>query len=284
MRREGRPRTRPTEGRGHVTGGLGLVLSGGFLRGAFQVGVVEALHARGLRFGVVAGVSSGAWNAACIATDQIHEMREFWLAVARAPKLRWRNVWRHATPSNFPEIVRNVPMRNLRFEQIASSGVRLRIGATSLRDRRLHWFENWNNREAFFDSLMASNYLPGVYGPPVRIDGRYYADGGFVDNVPYETVLDLGCERVLAVVSDSRGQIWKRLTSRRPHEVPATSRSRLVVIHPDAPLPIGRVRSTVDGVLRCIDAGHRAAEKTLAACPDWKSFTPGLTQIKEVQS
>ena len=51
--------------------GLGLVLSGGFLRGAFQVGVIEALHARGLRFDVVVGVSSGAWNAACVATGQI---------------------------------------------------------------------------------------------------------------------------------------------------------------------------------------------------------------------
>lgn len=31
-----------------MKGTLGLVLSGGFLRGAFQVGVIEALHARGL--------------------------------------------------------------------------------------------------------------------------------------------------------------------------------------------------------------------------------------------
>jgi len=217
-----------------MMGSLGLVLSGGFLRGAFQVGVVEALHARGLRFRVVAGVSSGAWNAACIATGQIHEMREFWLAVARAPKLRWRNVWRYATPSNFPEIVRSVPMRRL-------------------------------------------------YGPPVRIDGRYYVDGGFADNVPYETVLEAGCDRALAVVPDPRGRIWKRLMSRRPHEVPSTSRSRLVVIHPDAPLPIGRVRSTLDGVLRCIDAGHRAAEKALAECLDWESCAPGLAQTKEVE-
>ena len=255
-------------GAGRITGTLGLVLSGGFLRGAFQVGVVEALHARGLRFGVVAGVSSGAWNAACIATGQIHEMREFWLAVARAPKLRWRNVWRHATPSNFPEIVRSVPMRRLRFERIGSSGVQLRIGATSLRERRLHWFESWTSREAFFDTLMASNYLPGVYGPPIRIDGRYYADGSFVDNVPYEAALEAGCERALVVVPDPRGRIWKRLMSRRPHEVPSASRSQLVVIHPDAPLPIGRVRTTLDGVLRCIDAGHRAAERALAEIPD----------------
>jgi NTE family protein len=261
-----------------MTGILGLVLSGGFLRGAFQVGVIEALHASGLRFGVVAGVSSGAWNAACVATDQVHEMREFWLAVARAPKLRWRNVWRHATPSNFPEIVRSVPMRKICFERLGSSGVRLRIGATSIRERRLRWFERWTSREAFFDCLMASNYLPGLYGSPIRIDGRYYADGSFVDNVPYEAVLDAGCERALVVVSDCRGRIWKRLMSREPHEVPSAGRGRVIVIHPDAPLPVGRVRTTSDGVLRSIEAGHRAAENALAKRSDWE-----LAHDKEVE-
>ncbi len=267
-----------------MTGDLGLVLSGGFLRGAFQVGVVEALHARGLRFGVVAGVSSGAWNAACIATGQVHEMREFWLAVARAPKLRWRNLWRHATPSNFPEIVRQVPMRRLRFEGMEDSGVRLLIGATSVRERRLRWFEGFDDRQAFFDSLMASNYLPGVYGRPIRIGGRYYVDGGLVDNVPYEAVLEAGCQRALVVVPDWHGRIWKRLLSRGPHEVPRASRRRLIVIHPDAPLPVGRVRATLDGVLCCIDAGHRAAEKALAACPDWDSFGAGSAEPKEIEA
>ncbi|MFQ5503190.1 MAG: patatin-like phospholipase family protein [Planctomycetota bacterium] len=253
-----------------MTSRLGLVLSGGFLRGAFQVGVIEALHAHGLRFAVVAGVSSGAWNAACVATAQVHEMREFWLAVAGSPKLRWGNIWRHGTPSNFPEIVRNVPMRRLHFEQLDPSAVRLRIGATSLRHRQLRWFESWASREDFFNTLMASNYLPGLYGPPVAIGGRYYADGGFVDNVPYEAAVEAGCRRVLVVIPDWRGQIWKRLTSRAPHELSDASRKRLIVIHPDSPLPIGRVRSTPDAVLRCIDAGHLAAQRTLAQHSDLK--------------
>ncbi len=258
----------------HMTGSLGLVLSGGFLRGAFQVGVIEALHAHGIRFDVVAGVSSGAWNAACIATGQVHEMREFWLSVARSPKLRWRNLWRHGTPSNFPEIVQNVPMRRLRFQELDDSGVRLRIGATSIGDRRLRWFESWTDTKAFFDTLMASNYIPGLYGRPIRIGGRYYVDGGVVDNVPYEASLEAGCDRVLVIVPDARGRIWKRPTDRTPHEIPDELRSRVVVIHPDSPLSIGRVRSTPEDVLDCISAGHRAAEKALADSCEAESFAP----------
>ena len=248
-----------------MTSGLGLVLSGGFLRGAFQVGVIEALHAQGVRFPVVVGVSSGAWNAACVATGQIGEMREFWLEVARTPKLRLRNLWHHGTPSNFPEIVRRIPMQTLRYERLALSAVRLRIGATSLRERRLHFFEGWESREAFFESLMASNYLPGLYGRPIRIGGRYYADGGLIDNVPYEAAFAADCERVMVVVSDPRGRIWKRLLDREPHRVPPAKRERILVIHPQKPLPIGRVRTTVDDVMRCIEAGHAAAGTALEA-------------------
>lgn len=76
---------------------------------------------------------------------------------------------------------------------------------------------------------------PTVYGRPMRIDGRYYADGGLVDNVPYEAALEAGCERALVVIPDPR----------------------------EEPLPVGRVTTTVDGVMRCIDAGHRAAERAL---------------------
>jgi len=126
---------------------------------------------------------------------------------------------------------------------------------------------------------MASNYLPGLYGSPIRIDGHYYADGGFVDNVPYEAALEAGCERVLVVVPDWRGRIWKRLMSSRPHEPPPASRERIVVIHPAEPLPIGRLRMTPDSVLRCIDAGRRAAEKTLAELSGWER-----THEKEVDT
>lgn len=242
----------------------GLVLAGGFLRGAFQVGVIEALHARRVRFDVVVGVSSGAWNAACVATGQIEEMRDFWLAVARAPKLRWSNVWRHGTPSNFPEIVRQIPMRTLRFDRLADSDVRLRIGALALRERRLRFFDRWSSRNALLASLMASNYLPGVYGRPLPIDGRYYADGGLIDNVPYEAAFAVGCDRAVVVVPNADGRIWKRVLDRKPHAIPDSERKRILVIHPDSPLPVGRVTASVDGLLRCFDAGHRAVEQALA--------------------
>jgi NTE family protein len=79
-----------SKGRGPRT--LGLVLSGGGARGAFQVGVYERLlederFARGPT--VLSGTSAGAINAALIAAGRTpREMLDFWLAIAADPPVK----------------------------------------------------------------------------------------------------------------------------------------------------------------------------------------------------
>ncbi|MDP3936905.1 MAG: patatin-like phospholipase family protein [Deltaproteobacteria bacterium] len=254
----------PGRARSEMGSGLGLVLSGGFLRNAFQVGVIEELGARGFRFDVVVGVSSGAWNAACVATDQVNEMRSFWMRVAEARKLRLANLWRYGTPSNFQEIVTRVPARSLRFDRLEASPVRLLIGATRVRHRRLHLFEHWRSRREFLATLMASNYVPGLYGRPVRIDGRYYADGGFADNVPYEAAFEAGCRHAVVVLTDPRGRFRKRLCDRTVHRIPPAFRDRITLVHPGVPLPVGRLRATAEGMRACFEIGRKAVGEAFA--------------------
>jgi NTE family protein len=47
---------------------IGLVLSGGGAKGAYQVGVVNALHELGAQVDAIAGASIGALNGAFLAT------------------------------------------------------------------------------------------------------------------------------------------------------------------------------------------------------------------------
>ncbi|HVM95310.1 MAG TPA: patatin-like phospholipase family protein, partial [Candidatus Acidoferrales bacterium] len=68
---------------------LGLVLSGGGARGAFQVGVYERLL-RDPRFAggptVLSGTSAGAINSALIAAGKSpREMMDFWNGIADNP-------------------------------------------------------------------------------------------------------------------------------------------------------------------------------------------------------
>jgi predicted acylesterase/phospholipase RssA len=78
---------------------LGLVLSGGGARGAFQVGVYERLL-RDPRFAggpmVLSGTSAGAINAALIAAGKSpREMMEFWNAIADDPPVAASAVFFH---------------------------------------------------------------------------------------------------------------------------------------------------------------------------------------------
>ncbi len=70
-------------------GGLGMVLSGGGARGAFQVGVYEALLGDGRFSGgpaVLSGTSAGAINAALIAAGKSpDQMMQFWNGIADNP-------------------------------------------------------------------------------------------------------------------------------------------------------------------------------------------------------
>jgi len=83
---------------------LGLVLSGGGARGAFQVGAFERLVEDG-RFGspsVISGTSAGAINAALIAAGRSpRELQEFWRDIGDDPPVV-------ASAAFFADVVRSV--------------------------------------------------------------------------------------------------------------------------------------------------------------------------------
>ena len=71
---------------------VGLVLSGGGAKGAYQVGVLKALHELGADIGAVAGASIGALNAAILASAPsfkvgIERMETLWSTLAESSPL-----------------------------------------------------------------------------------------------------------------------------------------------------------------------------------------------------
>ncbi len=68
---------------------IALVLQGGGALGAYQGGVVEALHDEGMAIDWVAGISIGALNAAIIAGNpperRVERLHEFWNTICQPP-------------------------------------------------------------------------------------------------------------------------------------------------------------------------------------------------------
>lgn len=60
---------------------LGLCLTGGGAKGAFQAGVVYGLYERGFKFDVITGTSIGAINGYYIYTNNVNKLKEMWINI-----------------------------------------------------------------------------------------------------------------------------------------------------------------------------------------------------------
>lgn len=192
-------------------GDIGLVLSGGGAKGAFQAGVWKAMHELGLtkRVRVISGTSVGALNAAAFASVRDPEtICQFWLnhveEVATPTLLSLEN----ATDS-FREAAENVlagkafPFHGLLDRAILAQLVRgllpphwpedaPEVIATSLECRgglmeemnsssyRKHRFRIGEKMdpERRLSMLMASAAIPWGFDP-VEIDSKRFVDGGW---------------------------------------------------------------------------------------------------------
>ena len=117
---------------------LGLVLSGGGARGAFQVGVWEVLRndwqGLGRAPSVVSGTSAGAINGALIAAGLTPaEMLEFWLDLAKRPPVVANDRLFRQLERNLKKVAMREPLRGLRQRRRAA-----RIMATLVRKHRLY--------------------------------------------------------------------------------------------------------------------------------------------------
>jgi NTE family protein len=184
-----------------------FVLSGGGSLGAVQVGMLEALVARGERPDLLIGTSVGALNAAFLAgrgTDPaaVAALREVWLQVRR------RDVFpldprrfalavagrRSSLCSNGP--LRELVARNLTFERLEEAAVPVHVVATDIRSGE----EVLLSAGDAVSAVLASAAVPGVF-PVVEREGLPLVDGGVADNAAVSQAVALGADRVVVLPS-----------------------------------------------------------------------------------
>ncbi|HXQ43174.1 MAG TPA: patatin-like phospholipase family protein [Acidimicrobiales bacterium] len=178
-----------------------FVFAGGGARGAAQVGMLQALMARGITADDVYGASVGAINAAGFAGDPtpggVERMAELWRRATSAdvfPQSRIPATWRFLSQREAVHAndgLRRLIEEGLTFERFEDAPVHLEVVATSLTDGRTQWFTYGPALEA----ILASAALPALL-PPVEIGTEAFIDGGVVDNVPIGRAIAHGAERV----------------------------------------------------------------------------------------
>lgn len=171
--------------------GLGLALSGGFIKGFAHLGIVQALIEEDLKPEIISGVSAGALAGAFIADgyepykvveifqkQKFNQLTSFAMSVSGLLKM-----------DEFVDFIKSHLSTN-RIEELRTPLV---ISASDLDHGVSVQFRKGNLTQC----ISASCCMPILFSP-IKIDGVNYVDGGVFKNLPVSPIRN-ECKRVIAV-------------------------------------------------------------------------------------
>ncbi len=162
---------------------IGIVLSGGGIRGIAHLGVLQALSSAGIKFDMISGTSAGSIAGALFAQGlEPYEILQIFL------KTRLSRFLRPAfgtTGLLSMDNTRSLFMEHLPHDSFSGLQIPLTITATNFSEGKLEYFSSGKLIEA----ILASSSIPGVF-KPITIKGKMYVDGGVLNNFPIEPLKD----------------------------------------------------------------------------------------------
>ncbi len=198
-----------------------LVLGGGGSRGAYEIGVWQALREMDVKIDIVTGSSVGAINGAMIAQDAFELSATLWRQLETGMVFDF-GLGKNPAP----------PLRGLLEQYIDETAVHkssIEFGLVTLELPAMvphHLFLSDIPEGKLIDFILASaSVFPAI--KPQSIDKVKYVDGGYTDNVPVEMALQKGATHVIAVDLEVAGIVRKR---------PLKAAENLILIRPGAEL------------------------------------------------
>lgn len=186
----------------------GLVVEGGGMRGIYGAGVLDAFMDAGVKFEYSVGTSAGAANVISYAANQRGRNYRFYAEhpTTNPDYMGWNSLMRNGQFFNFDYIYGKLCLKDdpLDFEALASFPYEAEFAACEAYTASPQYFNIGDITSTNCDVLKASCAVPG-YCDPVRVGDSVYFDGGVVDSIPVARAITKGCDRVVVVLSRSRG-------------------------------------------------------------------------------
>ncbi|WP_346888585.1 patatin-like phospholipase family protein [Clostridium sp. UBA1056] len=212
---------------------VGLVLSGGGGKGAYEIGVWEAIKELNIDkyIKVVSGTSIGAINAALFAQDDFEEAKKMWkeVTIEKLLPINNRGLIRKGITltigSKNMNLVKKYMSKQMEQGDVPRDGAkdiiekyinidklkRLQkicyVSCTEMPEFSAKYFRvNDYEEEKAKSILLATACLPMIYESE-EIEGKTYLDGGLVDNTPIKPVYEEGCDIIIAVLLSKEAKI-----------------------------------------------------------------------------
>ena len=186
-----------------------LVLSGGGAKGAYQVGMLHALTARGEVFDAAFGTSVGALNAMAFSVLGVAGMQRMWASIQRRSDI-------FTFQPSFLLGLRKAPFSHAplrrKVETVLASGplcIPVTVAYTDLYSGRIVYHSLGADRAEDVKAVTSSAIYPIVVEP---WNGRY-ADGGLRDIVPVVAALKAGATRLTVLLAEEPQSQPDRISS-----------------------------------------------------------------------
>lgn len=171
---------------------IGLALGGGAVLGAAHIGVLQALEEQEIKIDYIAGTSIGSFIGALLAfgkkADEIETVLNelSWFKVTDLSLSLFGLLTNHKLGEILTNAIGDVTFADALIPLAVvtvdiSTGEKVVLTAGSIKE-----------------AVMASTSIPGIFHP-IELDGRLLMDGGVVENLPIDTIKQMGAEKIIAV-------------------------------------------------------------------------------------
>ncbi|GAA1089906.1 patatin-like phospholipase family protein [Tsukamurella spumae] len=266
---------------------IALSIEGGGSRSAYSAGMAMAVDELGLltAFDAVYGTSGGGLNAAWLLSGEgLRWLPSWgWDAVLAERVVHPRRALRGGVVVDTRHLVDRVysDVTPMNFTAILANPISLHPLAVDAHTRRVADLAPYlTDAASVRTALRATTALPLLAGPPVRLAGREFLDGGLAEKVPLATPIEQGATHVLvlrtveagAAPRSSRAEKWildAYFTARRaappPGPVDPGTAEVLQIWVPESSPAVGRLSNDGPLISRAVEIGRRAALRALTA-------------------
>ncbi|MFA6428471.1 MAG: patatin-like phospholipase family protein [Candidatus Buchananbacteria bacterium] len=181
---------------------VGLVLEGGFMRGAYVAGALRALADLGLKkFEVISAVSISTFSAAYFVTGQYAEMVHIWRNIVTSKDfIGWRVFLKHGRIYNINKLVFEVFTKQVPFAKqvFKDSATEVFFAVTNHETGEVEYLNNHTPGDIFYKMICATANFH-VHPPKYKSGGQYYQDGGFVSPLTLDKAVAEGCDKIIFI-------------------------------------------------------------------------------------
>ncbi len=183
----------------------GIVDVGGGLRGIYAVGVLDYCMDQGIHFDLGIGVSAGSANLASYVAGQ--RGRNFQFYTEYAFRKQYMSLENFITKRSYVDLdyvygtlCRKDGENPMDYDALRENPMEFYVVATNALTGKVQYFDKTDIHQDDYNIMKASSALP-FFCKPYSIKGIPYYDGALGDPVPVEKAFQLGCDRVVLILT-----------------------------------------------------------------------------------